>query len=251
MRRCPPTGQTACSTPAAVHTHRALVPALEPHLRPEGHFEDSRLVAAGRGAFVEGACRVTLERRRLWGGRRRAAGATAGFRAAVAARWGAQERPEPLEPRGGRKGRCPPTGQTAPAASCGAVLDGFAVDGGPVRPARHAEVNGRRRGGAHRHGRRVAEGVGRIDVDSAAAGKRRRGGRVHGDDRAAVGRGVDQGVGELGPALVKVGGAAAVVGFEAVGFGEVAWGGRPRVAASGGARAGARGKAEVSSRWWG
>ena len=60
-------------------------------------------------------------------------------------------------------------------------------------------------GGAHRDSGGVAKRVGGLDVDGAATRQRGRGGGPHAHDDAAVRRRVEEGVGQLGPALVGVG----------------------------------------------
>ena len=79
-----------------------------------------RLVV-GLGASRHGeprrSCQLKADPRPLWGGRRRAAEATASLRDAQAALWGAWQRPEPADGPGRQMGRCPHTGQTALSTS--------------------------------------------------------------------------------------------------------------------------------------
>ena len=84
-------------------------------LAPEKRSGPERASARTRLLCPLSVC-LAVERRellKLWGGRRRAAQATAGFRGAQAALRGAEEQPKPEDPPGARMGRGRQTGQTA------------------------------------------------------------------------------------------------------------------------------------------
>eukprot|EP00965_Chrysotila_dentata_P040273 1336929-Pleurochrysis_carterae.AAC.1 len=100
----------------------------------------------------------------------------------------------------------------------GAVHCAHAVDGGGVGPAGHAQVygDGGRAAVVHADRRHVAKGEVRRDVDAQRGAQGDFGGRVVDDCDAAVGCAHHEARGELWPALVEVGGAAAKVGLEAV-----------------------------------